>query len=121
MDRLKNKVAIVTGSAGGMGKSIAMLFASESAKVMATDIQEEKLNTWIQKAKAEGLNIESAVLDVINEESWKQVLEKTITAFGKVDILVNNAGIFPGFTDCEQTDKELWDKVIAVNLTGPYL
>ena len=121
MNRLKNKVAVVTGAAGGMGESIAKLFASEGARVMASDVQAEKLSTWVQKAKADGLNIDFAVHDVSNEKDWKQVAEKTFAVFGKIDILVNNAGIFPGFADCEQTSKELWDKVIAVNLTGPFI
>ncbi len=121
MNRLKNKVAVVTGAAGGMGESIAKLFASEDARVMASDVQAEKLSTWVQKAKADGLNIDFAVHDVSNEKDWKQVAEKTFAVFGKIDILVNNAGIFPGFADCEQTSKELWDKVIAVNLTGPFI
>lgn len=121
MDRLKNKVAIVTGAAGGMGATIAKLFAQEGAKVMATDIQADKLKAWVQKAKADGLEIDYAIHDVSNETDWKQVAEKTVAAFGKIDILVNNAGIFPGFTDCEQTSQELWDKVIAINLTGPFI
>ncbi len=121
MNRLKNKVAIVTGAAGGMGATIAKLFAQEGAKVMATDIQADKLKKWVQKAKADGLGIDYAVHDVGSEADWKQVAEKTVDTFGKIDILVNNAGIFPGFADCEQTNKELWDKVITINLTGPFL
>lgn len=121
MNRLKNKTALVTGAAAGMGASIAKLFAEEGAKVMATDIQEDKLKICVQKAKEDGLSIEYAVHDVSSETSWKQVAEKTNALFGRIDILVNNAGIFPGFADCEQTTKELWDKVIAINLTGPFL
>ncbi len=121
MKRLDNKIAIVTGAAGGIGASIAKLFAEEGAKVMATDIQEGKLKTWVQKTKEDGLPIEYAIHDVSSEAGWKQVAEKTIALFGRIDILVNNAGIYPGFSDCEQTSKELWGKVIAINLTGPFL
>ncbi|MBX9781751.1 MAG: glucose 1-dehydrogenase [Chitinophagaceae bacterium] len=121
MNRLKNKVAIVTGAAGGMGAAEAKLFAEEGAKVMATDNRETKLKAWVQAAKADGLQMEYAVHDITNNEDWKTIISKTISLFGKLDILVNNAGIYPGFTDCEQTTKELWDKVIAVNLTGSFL
>lgn len=121
MKRLKDKVAIITGAAGGMGAAEARLFAMEGAKVMATDVQEAKLHDWVVKAKEEGLSIEYAKLDVTDEDQWQQVVNKTISLFGRVDILVNNAGIFPGFMECEQTSKETWDKVIAINLTGPFL
>lgn len=120
MNRLNNKVAIVTGAAGGIGESIARLFVDEGASVMATDIQLNKLKAWAGEEKQIGKHIEYAMLDVSNEANWKQVAQKTIALFGKIDILINNAGIFPGFTDCEQTSRELWDKVIAINLTGPF-
>ena len=121
MDRLKNKVAIVTGAAGGMGAAEARLFAQEGAKVLATDIQEEKLQTWVSKAKAEGLAIEWNTHDVTSETDWKKVTEKALSLFGRINVLVNNAGVYPGFVDCEQTTKQLWDKIIAINLTGPFL
>lgn len=121
MERLKNKVAIITGAAGGMGAAEAKLFAAEGALVMATDIQEEKLAAWVNEAKKEGLKIEYMKLDVTDENNWENIVNKTITLYGRIDILVNNAGVFPGFTDCEQTSKELWDKVIAINLTGAFL
>ena len=121
MNRLKNKVAIVTGAAGGIGAAQAKLFAQEGAQVIATDKQEDKLKAWVQAARTEGLQIDYAVHDVTSEDDWKTVISKAISLFGKLDVLVNNAGIFPGFTDCEQTAKELWDKVIAVNLTGAFL
>lgn len=121
MERLKNKVAIITGAAGGMGAAEAQLFAREGAKVVATDVQEEKLRTWVQEAKKEGLLIDFIKHDVTSEQDWEKVVDRTLSLFGRIDVLVNNAGIFPGFSDCEQTSKELWDKVIAINLTGPFL
>ncbi|MGE5107287.1 MAG: SDR family NAD(P)-dependent oxidoreductase [Sphingobacteriales bacterium] len=121
MERLKNKVVIITGAAGGMGAEEARLFAQEGAKVLATDMQEEKLKIWVEEAKKEGLIIDYISHDVTSESDWEKAVEKTLSLYGRIDVLVNNAGIFPGFFDCEQTKKELWDKVIAVNLTGPFL
>lgn len=121
MLRLKNKVAIVTGAAGGMGASIAKLFAEEGAKVIATDIQEEKLKTWVTIAKNEGLLIEYVKHNVTSETDWNKVTEKAMELFGKINILINNAGIYPGPVDCESTSIDLWGKVISVNLTGPYI
>lgn len=121
MERLKNKVAIITGAAGGMGAATAKLFAMEGASVIATDRQDEKLKLWVDKAKAGGLKIENIVHDVTSESDWQKVIDKTLSLYGRIDILVNNAGVYPGFIDCEQTTKELWDNVIAINLTGPFL
>ncbi|MBL7748969.1 MAG: SDR family oxidoreductase [Chitinophagaceae bacterium] len=121
MKRLNNKTAIITGAAGGMGAATARLFAMEGARVMATDIQEAPLQEWVTAAQQEGLAIEYMVHDVASENDWSSTVDRTISLFGHLDILVNNAGVFPGFTNCEETTKDLWDKVIAINLTGPFL
>jgi len=121
MKRLQNKVAIITGAAGGMGAAEAKLFAEHGANVMATDIQDEKLALWVEDAKKSGLSIEYIAHDVTSQNDWQKVIDKTLAIYGRIDILVNNAGIFPGFTTAETTPKELWDKVIAINLTGPFI
>lgn len=121
MKRLEGKVAIITGAAGGMGEAEARLFAEEGAKVMATDIQGDKLAAWVAKACKPGLFIEHMTHDVSSAGAWQQVIEKTLSAFGRIDILINNAGIYPGPATTEGTSKDLWDKVIAINLTGPFL
>jgi cyclopentanol dehydrogenase len=121
MKRLLDKVAIVTGAAGGMGAAEAKLFAKEGAKVLATDSNEEKLKSWVVAAKAEGLEIAYMKHNVTSESDWKKVADKAMELYGKLDILVNNAGIYPGFVDCENTTIELWGNVLAINLTGPFI
>lgn len=121
MNRLKNKVAIITGAAGGMGAAEAKLFAEEGASVMATDLHEKKLKTWVEEAKKEGLDINFMKHDVTSESDWEHVINITLELYGTINILVNNAGIFPGFSTCEDTTTAAWNKVLAINLTGPFL
>ncbi len=121
MKRLSEKVAIVTGAAGGMGAAESKLFAKEGAKVLATDSNEEKLKSWVVAAKAEGLEIEYMKHNVTSESDWRKVVDKVIQLYGHLDILVNNAGIYPGFVDCENTSIELWGQVLSINLTGPFI
>lgn len=90
MDRLKDKVAIITGASQGMGASHAKLFVSEGAKVAITDINEEKGN---QVAAELGNGTIFIKQDVSSESDWQNVIHKTVDHFGKLDILVNNAGI----------------------------
>lgn len=121
MKRLSEKVAIITGAAGGMGAAEAKLFAKEGAKVLATDSNEEKLRTWVVAAKAEGLDIAYMKHNVTSETEWKKVADKAMELYGRLDILVNNAGVYPGFVDCENTSIELWGNVLSINLTGPFI
>lgn len=120
MNRLTDKVAVVTGAAGGIGEAIARLFAAEGAKVLATDVQHQKLKAWIDEAKKEGAEIEHAGHDVCSRADWEVVISKAVFLFGRVNILINNAGIFyPGLTT-ENITVEAWDKIIATNLTGAF-
>ena len=121
MKRLQDKVVLITGAAGGMGANEAKLFAQEGAKVMATDFNLELLESWVLKAQKEGLNITFAELDVTEPDDWERVAKKTVELYGKIDILVNNAGIYPGYVNCSSTTLKLWNKIIATNLTGPFL
>lgn len=121
MKRLLDKVAIITGAAGGMGATEAKLFAKEGAKVLATDSNEDKLKSWVIAAKAEGLAIDYMKHNVTSESDWAKVADKAMELYGKIDILVNNAGIYPGYVDCENTPIELWGNVLSINLTGPFI
>lgn len=122
MNRLANKVAIITGAAGGMGAVEAKLLASEGAKVIITDMQEDKLKTVADEIKSSGGTVEYVVHDVSSEDAWKKVSEKAISSFGKIDILVNNAGILGNvMLPLEERSVEEFNKVIAVNLLGQFL
>ena len=90
MSRLEGKVAIITGAAQGMGAAHAKLFIEEGAKVVLTDLNEEKGQ---QTAAELGDNAIFVKQNVTSEEDWKAVVDKAVEAFGKVDVLVNNAGI----------------------------
>lgn len=122
MNRLNNKVVIITGSAGGMGAVEAKLMAKEGAKVLLTDMQEEKLKGIVAEIKADGGTADYFVHDVASEESWKAAAEKAVSLFGKIDVLVNNAGILGNVMGpLEERTVEEFNKVLSVNLTGQFI
>jgi NAD(P)-dependent dehydrogenase (short-subunit alcohol dehydrogenase family) len=121
MNRLQNKVAIVTGAAGGMGAAIARLFAQEGAQVLATDIQFDKLNAWVQEFQKGSTAIECLQHDVASESDWQKVVEKALQKFGKIDILINNAGIYQPMETTEATSLERWNQILNINLTSAFL
>ncbi|MBQ4900485.1 SDR family oxidoreductase [Paenibacillus sp. Marseille-P2973] len=120
MGRLDNKVAIITGAAGGMGLADALLFAKEGAKVVITDIQEEKILAAAEEINQNGGEALGVVHNVTSEEDWKRVVEEAIAKFGKIDILVNNAGISSP-TPMMDTTVELWNKVMDINIKSVFL
>ena len=122
MKRLKNKVAIITGAAGGMGAAEAYLFAAEGAKVIVTDVQEEKLKAVVEHIISHGGVADYVVQDVSSEKSWGEVTKKTEQLYGKIDILVNNAGITGNLLgSIEDRTVEEFTKVIEVNLLSQFL
>ncbi|WP_127529457.1 SDR family NAD(P)-dependent oxidoreductase [Paenibacillus kobensis] len=118
--RLSNKVAIITGAAGGMGKADALLFAKEGAKVAITDLQEDKLQEVVREITEIGGEAIGFKHNVASEEDWIHVVNETIAKFGKIDILVNNAGISNATPFLELTI-ESWEKTMSINLTSIFL
>ena len=114
-DRLKNKVAFITGGAQGLGKEMAKSMIKEGARVIISDINEETL-----EETAKELSCDHIVLDVTNKDQWQMVLTKIKDDIGSLNILVNNAGMGGG-GDVESTDIELWDLVHKVNLVSVFL
>ncbi|MBB6671230.1 SDR family NAD(P)-dependent oxidoreductase [Cohnella nanjingensis] len=120
MGRLANKVAIITGAAGGMGKADAILFAKEGAKVAITDIQEDKIQAVVAEIRESGGEAIGFAHNVASEEDWARVVSETLSQFGKIDILVNNAGI-SSTVPFMDTTVDLWNKIMSVNLTSIFL
>ena len=120
MDRVRGKVAIITGAARGLGKAQALLLAKEGAKVVITDIEEDQGKNTVEKIANEGGEAIFIKHDVSNEENWKAVIEKTLSEFSKLDVLVNNAGVIL-FKNIKETTLEEWRWVIRVNLDGVFL
>lgn len=119
MDRLKDKVAIITGATAGMGKAMAKLFSKEGASVVLFARREERLANLVDEITADGGKAIYCVGDVSKQEDIDAVVKAAIDEFGKIDIAVNNAGIMDNFVTTANISDELWDKVMDVNLTGP--
>lgn len=116
--RLEGKVAIVTGAASGMGKSIAEAYAKEGAKVVVSDMNLEGATAVVDGIKANGGDAIVVQTNVANSDEIKQLFDETINAFGKLDILVNNAGIMDGMEPVGDISDERWDQVFTVNTTA---
>lgn len=118
--RLKDKVAIVTGGAHGMGEAEARLFAKEGAAVVIADVLDqmgEAVAADIQASQGRARFIHT---DVTSEADWKRLIAETIATYGKLDILVNNAGI-SGSAVGDGLSLEGWNRLIAINQTGVFL
>ncbi|ANY68459.1 hypothetical protein BBD42_19755 [Paenibacillus sp. BIHB 4019] len=120
MKRLQNKVALVTGAAGGIGAAIAAVFAAEGAKVVLTDLSEAALKETAEAIRETGGDVYPLAQDVSSEQQWQHVIQQAVQRYGKLNILVNNAGIASPFNVEEET-VERWDKVQSVNSRGVFL
>ncbi|QQZ07741.1 SDR family NAD(P)-dependent oxidoreductase [Heyndrickxia vini] len=122
MGRLANKVAIITGAASGQGAEEARLFASEGAKVVATDVQFELLENVVKEIRENGGEAIAIKHNVTSADEWKTVVDMAVKEYGKIDILVNNAGITGLITQTiEDLEESTWDKILEINTKGPYL
>lgn len=119
MKLLEGKVAIVTGSARGIGFGIAKVLADKGAAVVISDVREEAAKEAAEKINISGGKAIAVACDVSKSEDAEKLFKGALDAFGKLDILVNNAGINRDMMAHKMTE-EAWAAVISVNLTGVY-
>src|SRR5689334_245134 len=118
--KLKDKVAIVTGAASGLGKAIAMRYAKEGASVVVADLNKQQADAVAGDIKAAGGRAIGLVMDVTNEEAVNRGVAATVETYGGVDILVSNAGI-QIVHPLEEFSYAEWKKMLAIHLDGAFL
>lgn len=120
MGRLKGKTALITGSARGIGKAIALRFAMEGANLVMCDLNMESLADVADEAKARGIETHIEKTDVSSREQVQILISKGIEQFGMIDIVVNNAGIFFN-APFEETTDEQFDRIMSINVKSVFL
>jgi NAD(P)-dependent dehydrogenase (short-subunit alcohol dehydrogenase family) len=120
--RLQDKVAIITGAGSGMGRTAALMFAAEGARVVIAEFGEAAGRETVGLVEAQGGQASFVRVDVSAESDAKAMVDHAVERFGRVDVLYNNAGIMPE-ADHSVTDTEVavWDQVMAVNVRGVFL
>lgn len=122
MKRLEGKVAVITGvGQGGIGEGIARRFASEGARLVLNDLEEAAVQAVAAEIVAAGGEAVAIQGDIAQEETWERLAQTALEAFGQVDILVNNAARLASEKDGMWPDKDVWERTLAVNVTGLYL
>ncbi|HAX61903.1 MAG TPA: 3-oxoacyl-ACP reductase [Elusimicrobia bacterium] len=118
--KLKDRVAIITGGAQGIGRAIAEKLAGEGAKIIIVDVAEEIAKKTVDEiSKSQNVATLSLKVDVSSSIETEQMIKKTVEKFGRIDIMINNAGITRDNLLIRMSDDE-WDKVIAINLKGVF-
>lgn len=119
--RLKEKVAIITGSAGGLGRTCALTLAREGADIVIIDINQEAINKTVKEVKTLGNRCMGFVCDISKQAQVEETVKKIIEEWGRVDILVNNAGgALHTKAKFEEVTEKDWDIVMNVNLKGAF-
>jgi NAD(P)-dependent dehydrogenase (short-subunit alcohol dehydrogenase family) len=120
MGQLDGKVTILTGAGTGIGKGMARGFAREGSDLILASRNKANLDETAKEIESSGVKVRVIPTDVTDEAAVKALFKQTMDEFGRVDILINNSGTFDG-GPFEELTLEAWNKVVAVNLTGPFL
>lgn len=119
MDKLKNKTAVITGGAGGIGTAAAKLFAQQGANVMLVDLAEENLQRAVEEIGSQ--NVKYVIADVSKPGDVQNYVRQTVTNFGKIDVFFNNAGIEGEVKPITDYPEDVFQKVMDVNVKGVWL
>jgi NAD(P)-dependent dehydrogenase (short-subunit alcohol dehydrogenase family) len=120
--RLREKVSIITGAGGGMGRIAALRFAYEGSRILVADNNGDAAMETVRQVRAAGGEATPATVDVSAEADAKAMVDLAIQKYGRVDVLYNNAGVMPEADhSVVDTPVEAWDRVMAVNVRGVYL
>lgn len=117
-NRLKNKTALITGGAGGIGIGIAKCYLREGARIILTDLNESTAEQALVQANSQASFVQQ---DVTSEDTWQTIIGDITTRYGQLDILVNCAGILPEMKPLDEITLNEWQRVIDINLTGNFL
>ncbi|HSB10376.1 MAG TPA: SDR family NAD(P)-dependent oxidoreductase [Blastocatellia bacterium] len=119
--KLENKVAVVTGGGGGIGRAIALRFSREGAALLLAGPTEEKIRSVESEIRNTGGRALAVLTDVADEPSVERMVSAALHEFGAIDVLVNNAGIAGPTALVPNVTREEWDQTFAVNVTGAFL
>lgn len=120
MRKLDGKVCVVTGAGAGIGKAIALLFVAQGGKVIATDINQQRLDQLQQETDQQGRELTTLYVDVANEQNVDEMIQLALSKYGKLDVLVNNAGVMDNFEPIGEVDNRTWERVMAINVDGTF-
>lgn len=120
MKRVQDKIAIITGGSGGIGKAVAARLIQEGASVVLVDLDRAGLDATVRELGADD-RVLAVKADVTSEDDVKRYVRATIDRFGRIDVFFNNAGIEGKVAPLEQQDTAVFDQVIAINVRGAYL
>lgn len=120
--RLKDKVCIITGAGGGMGKVAAKIFSKEGAKVAVFERDQKAGKQVVDQIKQDGGEASFFEVDIIDEEAVKNAVEGVVDEYGRIDVLYNNAGVMPEADNSViNTEQAVWDLVMNINVKGIFL